>query len=355
MRNFSLNQIACASVVLLAACSAGAGDAPNEGNGPTGGNSTAYVGAFASATESGTLSLALAASATGTMTQVNGTSTSLTGTYTASTGAVSLSGSGFTFSGTLVSGTLTGSFTSSKGSGSFSAQTQGTASTPPKTFCGTYVNPADFGWLNLVVAANGAVSGQAVSGAGAGSVTITGTLTATTLTATTNQAATVTGVLSADGTTITGTYLGGGTTGTTTWTFTAGTGLCGGGSSVSTSAAGNWGVPSGSGLSTTINVVLSQSGSSLSGAGAIHVTNISGYTGDRFNIQSGSFTNQTITFTAQLGANPVGNGTFYYGTLTFTGTESSSSSATGILTYTPPRTATQIFQAQAVAGVTITR
>jgi hypothetical protein len=61
-----------------------------------------------------------------------------------------------------------------------------------------------------------------------------------------------------------------------------------------------------------------------------------------------------VTFTAQLGANPVGDGTFYIGTMSFTGTESSSTTITGVLTYTPPRTLSQTFPT-AFGTVTITR
>jgi hypothetical protein len=104
-----------------------------------------------------------------------------------------------------------------------------------------------------------------------------------------------------------------------------------------------------------MNVVLTQNGSSVGGTGAIHVTNVVSFTGDRFTILSGSFTSQSLTFTAQLGANPVGDGTFFHGTLTFTGTVSNGTSATGTLVFTPPQTKTQLFAQQTVTGFTISR
>gem|GEM_PF-3711181 len=101
---------------LAAGCSAGSDAITIDTGGPSTG-AAVYIGSFASATESGTVTLSLAATSTGTMVQVNGTTTALTGTYSASSGAVSLSGGGFTYTGILVSGTLTGTFRSAKSFG----------------------------------------------------------------------------------------------------------------------------------------------------------------------------------------------------------------------------------------------
>ncbi len=341
---------------LAAACSAGSDSITID----TGGSSTGaavYIGSFASATESGTVTLSLAAAATGTMVQVNGTTTALTGTYSASSGAVSLSGGGFTYTGILVSGTLTGTFRSAKSFGAFTAQSQTAAATPPKAFCGSYVSNTDYGWINFVASPTGNVSGFAVSGSGglSTSVPLTGTLTGSALTASTSTSTAISGVVSTDGTTINGSYIPNGNSQAVPGTILAATTMCGTSSGVTAanSVAGYWG--SDASLSTMLNVVFTQTGTSIAGSGAIHVTNNGSYTGNFFRILNGSFNGQTLSFTAQLGANPVGDGTFWYGTLTYTGTEASSSTATGILTYTPPRTLTQTFPTQAVAGVTITR
>lgn len=325
------------------------------GGGPTTvDTSLAFVGSFASATESGTVSFSLASASSGSMVQVNGTTTALTGTYAASTGAVSLSGGGFTFNGTVASGGLTGTFASMKSSGKFSAA-QVTAGATTKTFCGSYVTTGDYGWLNLVVSSTGVVSGFTVSGNPMGSSsTITGTLVGTTLTSTTNLSGAINGVVTADGTTFNGTYVPSGSSQTAAGTVLAATTTCGTstGTTSSTSLAGSWsGNPA---LATVLNVVFTQTGTTLGGGGAIHVTTIPGYTGDSFRILSGSFTSPNVTFTAQLGANPVGDGTFYIGTMSFTGTESSSTTITGVLTYTPPRTLSQTFPTT-FGTVTITR
>jgi hypothetical protein len=340
-----------AALVLLslqAACS---------GDGSTSVDTTAavYVGSFAAANISGTVSFTLAANATGTMKQLNGTTTALTGTYVASTGAVSLSGGGSSFTGTLANGVLAGSFSSGNTSGGkFTAALKGTGSTdvPPKSFCGSYVTNTDYGWLNLVVSSTGTVSGFAVSGTNGPSVTITGTATSTALTATTSASLAISGTLSSDGTTYSGSYQ---PSGAVAGGFLASTATCGTSSGVtsSNSIAGYWG--GNPALSTTLNVVFTQNGTTLGGGGAIHTTLVTGYTGDFFRITSGSFNNPNITFTADLGANPAGNGLFYIGSLSFTGTMTSSTSATGTLTYTPPRLATVVYPLQTVTGVTITR
>jgi hypothetical protein len=344
-------------VVALSFIAACGGDSTSPG-GTLG--SVVYAGTFASATESGTISFSVGASgstsATGKMVQLNGATTALSGSAS-SAGSVSLNGGEFSFKGTIASGTLTGTFTSSKSSGSVTADTQGTGADTTRSFCGTYVTDADYGWLNFVAPPTGAVTGFAVAGigglaAGGTSATITGTLSGSTLTATSNAGTPIAGVVSTDGTTVTGTYR---PAGSATGSFSAGTAWCGTstGTTSLTSAGGFW--ASALGLPTTLNVVLTQNGSVVGGTGAIHVSNVVGYSGDRITVLGGSFTSQSLTFTAQVGANPVGDGTFFHGTLTFTGTVSNGTSATGTLVYTPPKTATQLFAQQTVTGFTISR
>ncbi|MBI5601000.1 MAG: hypothetical protein HY944_05500 [Gemmatimonadetes bacterium] len=71
-------------------------------------------------------------------------------------------------------------------------------------------------------------------------------------------------------------------------------------------------------------------------------------------ITSGSFVGSTVTFSASLGSNPVGN-TFYHGNLSFTGTLTGTNTLTGTLNFTPPRTATQVFAARSVTGFVLLR
>lgn len=350
--------LAICALSLATACSGGGSSAtsPNTGGTtPTTVTPVPYVGTFASATQSGTLSFTLGSSVSGSLVLLSGTTTALTGTYAASSGAVTLSGGGYNISGTAANGTFNGSYGTATGSGSVTALTQGSTGVTTKTFCGTYVNGGDFGWLDLVVSPAGAVTGFAVSALGLKqSVNITGTLSGSALTATTTEAVAVTGAVSTDGASVAGTYAPSGST-ASGGTFSAGTAKCGTviGTSPTTSVAGAWSTPNGA--ATVLNLVLTETGTVVDGTGAIHVAGPSGYTGDRFKILSGSFTSPTMTFTAQLGANPVGDGTFWYGTLTYTGTLSSNTSATGTMIYTPPRTLTQTFTAQTVTGVTIGR
>ena len=125
-------------------------------------------------------------------------------------------------------------------------------------------------------------------------------------------------------------------------------------------AAGAWSTKAGA--QTSFHFQLVQTGSSLSGAGTIGVPALApitgpatpAYTGDNFTIKSGDFTSPSVSFTATLGANPDGAGGFYRGTLTFSGTLNGNTMS-GTLTFMPPRTATQIFAAQTVTGMTLTR
>ena len=133
-----------------------------------------------------------------------------------------------------------------------------------------------------------------------------------------------------------------------------------GGLSPSSGADGAWSTKGGAAPSILLS--LAQAGSVLSGTGTLGVpalAPVSGpsspaYTGDDFTITTGSVTSPTVSFTATLGANPDGAGGFYRGALSFSGTQSGSA-MTGTLTFTPPRTASQIFAAQTVSGVALTR
>ena len=124
--------------------------------------------------------------------------------------------------------------------------------------------------------------------------------------------------------------------------------------------AGSWATPNGT--QTRLSVLLLATGASLSGAGTLGVPPLApitgpatpAYTGDNFTITSGSFSTPNVSFTATLGANPNGSGGFFYGTLSFSGTVGGGTMS-GTLTFTPPRTASQIFGAQTVVGVMLTK
>ena len=103
-----------------------------------------------------------------------------------------------------------------------------------------------------------------------------------------------------------------------------------------------------------MNFVLTTTGATLGGAGGITVT-IPNYSGDSFVITSGTMTSQTIAFAATLGSNPDGNGGTWVGSLSFSGTFADATTITGTLTYTPPRTKTQVFTQQSVASLTLTK
>ena len=368
-----------ALISVLASCSAGHENSSTLA--PTG-TTTTYTGAFANSTRSGTIAVAITSGATpallalptginaqstnavgsasATLVFTDGTSTTLSGTYTASTGALSLSGNaGYSLSGTLASGTLRGTVTSSGGTGTFVAYTSAAGSSA-KVFCGTY-GGSDAGFWNIVISPNGAVSGGAASIRGARTLTFTGTLSGSSITFTTSDNGSATGTISSDGSSISGTWLGNaGESGT----FQGGTGICGTPTAgtvpatVTPNVSGSWVTPSTS--STHSWVAILQTGSALSGAGVLTtpaIVPISGpssptYTGDAYTITSGSFSGSSVTFTASLGSNPAGNGTFFHGTLTFTGTLSGTNTLTGTLNFTPPATASQLFGAQTLTGFT---
>ena len=78
------------------------------------------------------------------------------------------------------------------------------------------------------------------------------------------------------------------------------------------------------------------------------------YTGDSLTITNGSNSGSAVTFSGTLGRNPVGNGTFYTGSISFSGTLSGGT-LSGTLSHTPPRTATQVFAAQTATGLVLTK
>lgn len=125
--------------------------------------------------------------------------------------------------------------------------------------------------------------------------------------------------------------------------------------------AGAW-VTQGAAAQTKMSVQLALTGSSLSGTGTLStppLAPISGpamptYTGDNFTITTGSFSSPTVSFTATLGANPDGAGGFFRGTLLFSGTLNGGTMS-GTLTFTPPRSVTQIVAGQTVSGMTLVK
>lgn len=369
-------------VSVLASCSAG-GD---KSSGVTStGTTTNYTGAFANSTRSGTIAVAITSSsaqallalptginaqsanavssANATMVFTDGTSTTLSGTFTSSTGALSLSGTGgFSLTGTVASGTLRGNVTSGGGTGTFVAYASAAGSSA-KVFCGTY-GGSDAGFWNIVISPTGAVSGGAASIRGARTLTFNGTLSGSTITFTTSDNGSATGTLSSDGLSISGTWTG---NANESGTFQGGTGICGTPipgtvpATVTPNVSGSWVTPASS--STHAWAAILQTGSALSGAGVLTTPAIvpilgpssPAYTGDAYTITSGSFSGSAVTFTASLGSNPAGNGTFFHGTLTFAGTLSGTNTLTGTLTFTPPATASQSFGAQTLTGFTFNK
>lgn len=354
----------------LAGCSGGA-TAPGDGNtGLTGATTTTYSGTFADAKSNGTMSVAVtfpsasrqldlpagisaqaaaSASATGTLVLPSGATIQVTGSFQSSTRALTLVGGSYSFNGSIANNGITGSFSGPNGAGTFAAQPPASTGAVAKTYCGTYATASDYGWFDLVISAGGNATGLAVGIIDATSVGISGTVTGSTLSATTNVGAQIDATLSGDGNALSGTYSPAGSTpgaglfqGSTTGCPAAGTSTVG----------GLW--ANNVGLSTSIHFALTPSGGTVGGSGVITVDFVPQWTGNAFEITSGSISGSQISFTAQLGANPNGSGGFWRGTLAFTGTVSGST-MTGTVVFTPPRTATQTFGQQTVAGLTLTR
>ena len=220
----------------------------------------------------------------------------------------------------------------------------------PRSFCGTYATSADYGWLSLVVSASGGASGFAVALVGGGSVGFSGAVSGVSFTGISSDSVSIHGTLSPDGTTITGTYSPPGAA-PLSGTFQGSTAACS--TAGASTNSGLWST-SGTGASTNLHFAITETGGTIGGSGVITVNFVNGWTGNEFLITSGSVTGSQVSFTAQLGANPTGTGGFWYGTLTFTGTISGST-ITGTTVFTPPRTLTQTFAEQTVAGLTLMR
>jgi hypothetical protein len=123
-------------------------------------------------------------------------------------------------------------------------------------------------------------------------------------------------------------------------------------------SAGQWVAAPDSGVvgnKYVVTLLLSETTDQLSGSGAIVAGFVPGWAGDEFTITSGTFSDVALSFTAQLGATPDGNGGFNRGTLTFTGQFLSPTSVFGDLTFTPPASATQTFVTERLPGITFVR
>ena len=130
---------------------------------------------------------------------------------------------------------------------------------------------------------------------------------------------------------------------------------------ISSGITGSWSTPNN--VPTSMNALLVQTGTSVTGTGTISVTpaiapnNGAGppnYGGDNFVISSGTYNSPDMSFTATLGSNPNGTGGFYVGTLSFTG-KVSGNTMSGTVAYTPPRTVTQTFAPQTATGLVLTQ
>jgi trimeric autotransporter adhesin len=327
----------------------------NSGGNP--GPTTTYVGTFANATQSGGFTIQVGATATGTLSTGDGTMTSLTGSFDATSGALHMTGGSNSLNGTLANGTINGTFTNAGGTGQFSAAPNSSTGTVPRVYCGSYASTAnnEVGWLNLVIATTGAVSGtaQAVNVSGKSAITMTGTLSGSTLTLTTSEQLTATATMSSDANSLSGSFnQSGGATGT----FQASKASCGGATGVTAASSA-----SSDGLWQTANItanammlVLVPTAAGLTGSGTITVA-IPSYTGNDFIITSGSLTGTAVSFVGTLGSNPNPGGAPFVGAIAFTGTLTGTTSMTGTLVYTPPRTKTQTFTEQTVTGMTLTK
>jgi hypothetical protein len=355
-----MRRVVLLTTILSAACGkSDGGTSPGTNNLGPGGHVTytAYTGTFANLRTSGTLTVSVADTgsasgptlATGAIVFISGDTANVTGSFLRGIGHLELSGGGDEITGNLANGTVTGTFSEPTSSGKFAVQPPASGSVP-KLLCGTYETSADYGWLSLVVSASGNASGFAVALLGANSVGFSGAVTGVSFAGITSDSVSIHGTLAPDGSSIAGTYtppgavpLSGTFQGTTTACSTAG----------ASTNSGLWST-SGTGASTNLHFAITDAAGSIGGSGVITVGFVSGWAGNEFLITGGSVTGSQLSFAAQLGANPTGSGGFYYGSLTFTGTISGST-ITGSLVFTPPRTLTQTFAQQSVAGLTLTR
>lgn len=364
----------CAAVSLLAACSNGGGRDSGTTAVTLTGPVTTYVGAFAGANWSGTLSVQVSNAsdaAISTVVFIDGTSASGSGNLSSSTGGLFINGStsGFLLSGGLSSGALTGSVLSGTVTGVFVAAPIAAGGVTAKVLCGTFAG-SSMGFWNLVILSTGSVSGVTAALGTGNTTTLAGTLSGNAITLTTSDRGGAQGTLSADGSSVSGTWAGAGaSTGSSgSGTFQAATETCGStspGSPPDTapppSVSGSW-TTSGSNATSVSFAALLQSGSSVSGSGLLTTAPllpISGpsapaYAGNSYAITSGNISNSTVMFTAALGGSAVGNAGAS-GTLSFVGKFAAASTLTGTLTFTPPATASQTFATQTITGFTLTK
>lgn len=358
--------IFCAAVSLLAACSNGGGSDSSSTAPTLTGPATTYVGAFASASWSGTLSVQVStgtAAAISTVVFIDGTSAYGSGSLSASTQGLFINGSssGFLLTGGLSNGALTGTVLSGIVTGAFVASPIGTGGVTAKVMCGTFAG-SSVGFWNIVILSTGTVSGVTAALGTGNTTTLAGTLSGNAITLTSSDSGTAQGTLATDGSSVSGTWSGAGpSTGSSgAGTFQAGAGTCGTtipGTPPATTpppnVAGSW-MTSGSNATGVSFAALLQSGSSISGSGLLATAPLaptSGpssppYVGNSYTITGGDISNSAVTFTAALGGS---------GTLSFAGKFTDASTLTGTLTFTPPATASQTFAAQSMTGFTFTK
>ena len=310
---------------------------------PTPPSTTTYVGTFADAATSGTVSLTVASSlvassptgspratgttgataASGTLTRIDGTTTQLGGTFDFGTGALSVSGGGVTLAGMQLNNVLKGTLSATSGTGVFTSLPTPSTGGAPRVFCGTYISDDD-GWFNLVISPSGVLAGVSHPTTSNGSsVTLTGTLSGSTLSIVTSANVPLQGKVATDGTSLSGTFTA---TSGKPGSFQASTASCGSTSSGGTSSvAGSWADLAGG--QTHLRATLLQTGTTVSGIAILTVPPCPG-TGGLFTITSGSFAGGTVTF---LGSGVDSGASTVVG---FSGTLSTATTMTGTLTHT---------------------
>jgi hypothetical protein len=161
-------------LTLLVSCKKDDNPVTPGGGGGGGTVSTTYSGTFASASESGSLSLTVAAgislskatapvvAVTGTLKPVGGAPVTLTGTFDTGSNLLTVSGGSYTLIGTLSGGNLSGSYTGPHGTGQFDMKPSKNNSV--KVFVGNYTGTSS-GYFNLVQDTT-SLSGLAVSTTG---------------------------------------------------------------------------------------------------------------------------------------------------------------------------------------------
>jgi hypothetical protein len=228
-----------ATIVLLGSLTACGGGSTSPSNTPTptptAAPSTSFSGTLEGDSQSGSLTITVAAAisghqvakldaralsttnVTGTLIFTNGGGTvSLSGTLDTATGAFSISGGGFTLTGVLANGQINGTYTGPNGESGVFGTLNDTTNTV-KAYCGTYVSTvgsSEVGVWNIQVSSTGTVTGGACpTNRGPGHcVTLSGTLNGTSLSMISNEGAPVKGTVQNG--TVNGTYSGGDHAGT---------------------------------------------------------------------------------------------------------------------------------------------